>query len=82
MKKIKETKEVKKNFVERIIYKEYIDVLFDENLTRHKMEWIQSKFHRTETYDVCKISLCCFVEKRYIINDGILLTVLLIFIKI
>ena len=82
MKKIKETKEVKKNFVERIIYKEYIDALFDENLTRHKMEWIQSKFHRTETYDVCKISLYCFVEKRYIINDGILLTVLLIFIKI
>ena len=82
MKKIKETKEVKKIFVERIIYKEYIDVLFDENLKRHKMEWIQSKFHRTETYDVCKISWYCFVEKRYIINDGILLTVLLIFIKI
>ena len=81
MKKIKETKEVKKIFVERIIYKEYIDVLFDENLTRHKMERIQSKFHRTETY-VCKISWYCFVEKRYIINDGILLTVLLIFIKI
>ena len=38
MKKIKETKEVKKIFVERIIYKEYIDVLFDENLKRHKME--------------------------------------------
>ena len=81
MKKIKETKEVKKNFVERIIYKEYIDVLFDQNLTRHKMEWIQSKLHRTETYDVCKVSLYCFVDERYILNDGVLLIVLLIFIK-
>ena len=82
MQKFKETKEVNKNFVERIIYKEYIDVLFDENLTRHKIESIQSKLHRTETYDVCKISLYCFVDKRYILNDGVLFIVLLIFIKI
>ena len=57
-------------------------ILFDENSTRHKIEWIQSKLHRIETYDVCKISLYCFVDKRYILNDGNLLIVLLIFIKI
>ena len=57
-------------------------ILFDENLTRHKIEWIQSKLHSIETYDVCKISLYCFVDKRYILNDGNLLIVLLIFIKI
>ena len=32
---------------------------------------IQSKLHRIETYDVCKISLFCFDDKRYILNDDI-----------
>ena len=32
---------------------------------------IQSKLHKIGTYDVCKISLSCFDDKRYILNDGI-----------
>ena len=35
------------------------------------MQIIQSKLHRIGTYDVCKISLSCFDDKRYILNDGI-----------
>ena len=35
------------------------------------MKRIQSKIHRTGTYDVCKISLSCFDEKRYILDDGL-----------
>ena len=38
---------------------------------RYNMERIQSKLHRTGTYDVCKISLSCFDDKRYILDDGI-----------
>ena len=38
---------------------------------RHKMKRIQSKLHRTGTYEVCKISLSCFDDKRYILGDGI-----------
>ena len=38
---------------------------------RHKMKIIQSKLHRIRTYDVCKISLSCFDDKRYILDDGI-----------
>ena len=35
------------------------------------MKRIQSKLHRTGTYDISKISLSCFDDKRYILDDGI-----------
>ena len=38
---------------------------------RHKMRRIQSKLHRIRTYDVFKISLSCFDDKRYILDDGV-----------
>ena len=38
---------------------------------RHKMKRIQSKLHRMGTYDVCKISLSCFDDKRYILHDDL-----------
>ena len=36
---------------------------------RHKRKRIQNKLHRT--YDVFKIFLSCFNEKRYILDTGI-----------
>ena len=33
-------------------------------MVRHKMKKIQSKLHRIGTYNVCKISLSSFDEKR------------------
>ena len=35
------------------------------------MKRIQSKLHRIGTYNVCKISLSCFDDKRYVLNDGV-----------
>ena len=35
------------------------------------MNKIQSKKHKIDTYDIKKISLSCFDDKRYILNDGI-----------
>ena len=35
------------------------------------MKRIQSKLHKVETYDVYKISLSCFDEKRYVFDDGV-----------
>ena len=35
------------------------------------MKRIQCKLHRTGTYDVCKISLSCFDDKKYILDNGI-----------
>ena len=35
------------------------------------MKRIQSKLHEIGTYYVFKISLSCFDDKRYVLNDGI-----------
>ena len=35
------------------------------------MKRTQSKLHRIATYNVCKISLSCFDNKRYILDDDI-----------
>ena len=32
---------------------------------------MESKFYRIGSYDVSKISLSCFDDKRYIVDDGI-----------
>ena len=67
----KKAKGVNKNVVKNINHKEYIDVLFNEKMIRHKMKRIQSKLHKIKTSDVCRISLSCFDDKRYILGDGI-----------
>ena len=47
------------------------DVLFNEKIIRHKMKRIQSKKHKLGTYEIDKISLSCFGDKRYVLDDGI-----------
>ena len=49
----------------------YVNVLINKEIMRHKMKRIQSKMHKICTYDVCKVSLSCFDDKRYILDDGI-----------
>ena len=52
-------------------FNEYEDFLLNEKIIRHKMKRIQNKKHKICTYDVNKISLSCFDDERYILNDGI-----------
>ena len=47
------------------------DVLFKKKVIRHNMKRIKSKLHRIGTYNVCKISLSCFDDKRYVLDDGV-----------
>ena len=54
----------------KIKHKEFIDVLFNKKVIRHNMKRIQSKLHKIGTYDECKISLSCFDDKKYILDDG------------
>ena len=42
-----------------------------KKIVRHKMKRIQSELHRIGTYDINKISLSCFDDKRFILDDGI-----------
>ena len=50
---------------------EFKDVLFNKNIIRHKMTRIQAKKHRIGTYEIDKISLPCFDDKRQVLDDGI-----------
>ena len=52
-------------------HKEYFDVLFGRKVVRHKMERIQKKLRSVGTYDLNKISLSCFDDKRYVLDGGI-----------
>ena len=40
-------------------------------MIRLGMKRIQSKLRRIGTYDICKILLSCFDDKKYILDDGI-----------
>ena len=68
-----DNKEVTKAKVanKKIRHKEFVDVLFNKKVIRHNMKRIQSKLHRIGTYNVCKISLTCFDDKRYVLYDGV-----------
>ena len=47
------------------------DVLFNKKIIRHKMKRIQSKKPKLGTYENDKISLSCFDDKIYVLDDGI-----------
>ena len=52
-------------------FDKFKDVIFNEKNIRHKMKRIQSKKHKLGTYEIDKISLSCFDDKRYVLDDGI-----------
>ena len=54
-----------------LMHKEFVDVLFGKKVVRHCMKRILAKGNRIVTYDVCKISLSCFDDKRYVLKDGV-----------
>ena len=47
------------------------DVLFNEKVIRHKIKIIQSKKRKLGTYEIEKISLSCFDNKRQLLDDEI-----------
>ena len=52
-------------------FNEFKDVLFNRKVIRHKMKRIQAKKHKIVTYEIDKISLSCFDDERYILDDGV-----------
>ena len=46
-----------------------------KKIIRHKMKRIQSKKHKLGTYEIDKISLSCFDDKRYVLDDGIFIKI-------
>ena len=52
-------------------FDKFKDVLFNEKIIRHKMKRLQSKKHKWGAYEIDKISLWCFDDKRYVLDDRI-----------
>ena len=60
-----------KGINKKLRHKDYVDVLFNKKVVRHKLKRIQSKLHEIGTYDLNKISLTCFDDKKYVLSNGI-----------
>ena len=52
-------------------FNEFKDTLFNKKVVRHKMKIIQSKKHKIGTYEVNKILLLYFDDKRLNLDDDI-----------
>ena len=68
----KTAKGIKKNIISNDIkHKDYKNVLFENKQIHHSMKTIRSINHQIASYELNKVSLSCFDDKRYIANDGI-----------
>ena len=55
----------------KLKHKEYVNLLFNKKILRHKMKRILSERHNIGSFVINKISLSCYDDKRFILNDGI-----------
>ena len=68
----KTAKGIKKNVIKNnIIHDDYKETLFNNKQMFHKMKTIRSENHQLGSYELNKVSLSCFDDKRYIHNNGI-----------
>ena len=68
----KTAKGIKKNVIKNnIIHDDYKETLFNDKQMYHKMKTIRSENHQLGSYELNKVSLSCFDDKRYIHNNGI-----------
>ena len=52
-------------------FNEFKDTLFNKKIIRLKMRRIQGKKHKMGTYEIKKISLSVFDDKRFVLNNDI-----------
>ena len=73
--KVKNTKKLKgitKSVISKDInHSHYLSVLQNNSFMNHKMKTIRSNYHEVSSYEINKISLSCYDDKRYILDDGI-----------
>ena len=68
----KTAKGIKKNIIKNNIkHADYKEVLFNNKQIHHTMKTIRSSNHQLGSYELNKVSLSCFDDKRYIANNGI-----------
>ena len=52
-------------------FNEFKDTLLNKKVLKHKMRRMQDKKNIMGTYEIIKIWLSCFDDKRFVLNDGI-----------
>ena len=52
-------------------FNKFKDTSFKKKVIRYKMRRIQGKKHKLGTYEINKISISCFDDKRFALNDEI-----------
>ena len=68
----KTAKGIKRNVIKNDIKPEnYKQTLFNNEQMYHKMKTIRSINHQLGSYEINKVSLSCFDDKRYLFADGI-----------
>ena len=68
----KTAKGIKKNVIKNnIMHDDYKNTLFNNKQMYHKMKTIRSENHQLGSFEINKVSLSCFDDKRYIHEDGI-----------
>ena len=53
------------------MHEDYKETLFNNKQMYHKMKTIRSQNHELGSYEINKVSLSCFDDKRYIHKNGI-----------
>ena len=68
----KTAKGIKKNVIKNDIkHENYKQTLLENKQMYHKMKTIRSRNHKLGSYEINKVSLSCFDDKRYILENGI-----------
>ena len=68
----KTAKGIKKIVIKKDIqHKDYKNTLFNNKQMYHKMKTIRSEGHQLGSYELNKVSLSCFDDKRFIPDNGI-----------
>ena len=68
----KTAKGIKKNIIKKnITHENYKNVLFNNEQMHHTMKTIRSNLHQLGSYELNKVSLSCFDDKRHIHNNGV-----------
>ena len=52
-------------------FKEFKDILFNKKIMRHKMRRFQAKKHKVGIYEIEKILVSVFDDKRSVSNNGV-----------
>jgi len=68
----KTPKGIKKNIIKNnLTHENYKSILLENKQMHHTMKTIRSKNHQLKSYELNKVSLSCFDDKRHILNDAI-----------